>query len=98
MADKIELGKHVTLAEHTTVLTHLNVGYRDHPLQQYFPSFTKPTVFGDGVFVGVNTTVLPGVKIGEGAFIGAASLVHSDVEPWTLVAGVPVKTIRKIRE
>lgn len=98
LADKIQLGQHVTLAEHTTILTHLNVGYRDHPLQRYFPAHTKPTIFSNGVFVGVNSTLLPGVRIGEGAFIGAGSLVHEDVPAWTLVAGVPAKSIRKLEE
>jgi virginiamycin A acetyltransferase len=38
---------------------------------------------------------LPGVKIGDGAIIGMGSVVGSDVEPYTIVAGNPSKMIRK---
>jgi dTDP-4-amino-4,6-dideoxy-D-glucose acyltransferase len=44
--------------------------------------------------LGANCIVLPGVKIGEGATIGAASLVNKDIEPWTVNVGVPAKPIK----
>lgn len=97
LADKIHLGKHVTLADRTVVLTHVNVGYRDHPLQKYFPTFTKKTTFDDGIFVGVNSVVLAGAHIGQGSFVAAGSVVTSNVSDWTLVGGVPAKPIRKIQ-
>ena len=40
-------------------------------------------------------SVLPGVHIGDGAIIGANSLVSKDVEPYTIVAGNPIRVIRK---
>jgi acetyltransferase-like isoleucine patch superfamily enzyme len=51
------------------------------------------TVVGPYAFVGVNAVVMPGVTIGEGAVIGAGAVVTRDVEPWTIVAGVPAKRI-----
>ena len=39
--------------------------------------------------------VLPGVTIGEGAVIGAQSLVKKDCEPWTVYTGIPVKPLKK---
>jgi acetyltransferase-like isoleucine patch superfamily enzyme len=45
--------------------------------------------------IGVRTTVVPGVTIGEGAVVAANSLVTKDVPPWTMVGGVPAKIIRK---
>jgi acetyltransferase-like isoleucine patch superfamily enzyme len=43
--------------------------------------------------VGANSVVLAGVTLGEGAHVGALSLVNRDLEPWTLYAGVPVEPI-----
>ena len=52
----------VTLAERVLVLTHTNVGYRDHPLQARFPAMAAPVVIERGAFLGANVTVLPGVR------------------------------------
>ena len=53
------------------------------------------TVIGNDVWIGQNALILPGVQIGDGAIIGANSVVGSDVEPYTIVAGNPAKIIRK---
>ena len=66
------------------------------------PSFAyvkgKITI-GDYVWIGVYATVLKGVTIGEGAVIAAGSVVTKDVEPYTIVGGVPAKKIgERVRE
>jgi len=48
--------------------------------------------------IGANTVVLPGVRIGEGAAIGANSLVMSDCEPWSVYFGSPVRKLRSRRQ
>jgi acetyltransferase-like isoleucine patch superfamily enzyme len=96
LADAIILEDDVTLAERVTILTHTNVGYADHPLQRYFPPLQAPVRILRGAFVGVNSTILPGVQVGEGAFVAAGSLVNKDVPSWTLIGGVPAKVIRTI--
>ena len=53
------------------------------------------TVIGNDVWIGQNAVILPGVHIGDGAIIGANSIVGSDVEPYTIVAGNPAKVVRK---
>ncbi|MBO7520219.1 MAG: CatB-related O-acetyltransferase, partial [Clostridia bacterium] len=53
------------------------------------------TVIGNDVWIGQNAVILPGVNIGDGAIIGANSVVGSDVEPYTVVAGNPARMIRK---
>ena len=95
--DQVILEDQVTIAQRVNILTHLNVGYRNHPLQKFFPKFSKPVVFKRGSVVGVASTILPGVVVGEESFIGAGSVVTKDVPKRTLVAGVPAKIVRKIK-
>ncbi|WP_290743504.1 CatB-related O-acetyltransferase [Fibrobacter sp. UBA4309] len=56
--------------------------------------FKGDTVIGNDVWIGQNATILSGVHIGDGAIIGANSVVASDVEPYSIVVGNPVKLIR----
>ena len=53
------------------------------------------TVIGNDVWIGQNAVILPGVRIGNGAIIGASSVVGSDVASYTIVAGNPARPIRK---
>jgi len=48
----------------------------------------------DWAFIGPRVTILPGVRIGEGAVVAAGAVVTSDVEPWTMVGGVPATFIK----
>jgi len=48
--------------------------------------------------IGVNAVVLPGVTIGRGAIVGAGSVVTTDVEPFSIVAGVPARLVRRRNE
>lgn len=56
--------------------------------------FKGDTVIGNDVWIGQNAVILPGVHIGDGAIIGASSVVASDVEPYTVAVGNPAETIR----
>ena len=96
LADKVVIGSNTTLAERVMVLTHTNVGYKDHPLKREFPDTYLSVTIGDGVFIGANALLMPGIKVGNGSVVGAKSLVLKDVEPNTVVAGVPAKFIRRI--
>ena len=53
---------------------------------------------GKGVMVGMETMIMPGVTIGEGAVIGAGSLVTKDVPAWTVAMGRPAKVVRILKE
>ncbi|KEQ04312.1 MAG: acetyltransferase [Alphaproteobacteria bacterium] len=50
---------------------------------------------GNDVWIGHGATLLPGVTVGNGAVIGAGAVVSKDVEPYTIVGGVPAKLIRE---
>ena len=67
---------------------------QDIPSTDVF-SFKGDTEVGNDVWIGQNATILPGVHIGDGAIIGASSVVASDVEPYSIVAGNPAKQLRK---
>ena len=52
-------------------------------------------IIGNDVWIGENVTIIAGVRIGDGAMIAAGAVVTKDVEPYTIVGGVPAKPIRK---
>lgn len=56
---------------------------------------SKKVVIGNDVWIGVGVYIKAGVHIGDGAVIGAHAVVTHDVEPYSIVAGVPAKEIRK---
>lgn len=62
------------------------------PLEQQ-EVVAAPVVVGKDAFLGLNCTVLPGVTIGEGAFVGANSLVNRDIPPWSIAVGSPARVI-----
>lgn len=96
LAEAITLERQVTLAERVLILTHLNVGYADHPLQAHFPATASPVVVEAGAFLGANVTVLAGVRIGARSFVAAGAVVTRDVPAGSLVAGVPARVVRAI--
>ena len=57
--------------------------------------FKGDTVIGNDVWIGQNSVILPGVHIGDGAIIGAGSVVGKNVEPYSVVVGNPAREIRK---
>ena len=57
--------------------------------------FKGDTIIGNDVWIGQNAVIMPGVHIGDGAIIGASSVVGSDVAPYTIVVGNPARTLRK---
>ena len=58
-------------------------------------SFKGDTVIGNDVWIGKNVTILPGVHIGDGAIIGANSVVTKDIPAYHIAGGNPCKIIRK---
>lgn len=65
---------------------------------EHLPEGCQETEYGDIVvkddgYIGANCTVMPGITIGEGAVVGANSLVTKDLEPWGIYVGSPCKKI-----
>lgn len=59
---------------------------------------SEPIRINDKAWIGFNSIILKGITIGEGAIVGAGSVVTKDVPPWTIVGGNPAKIIREIPE
>lgn len=78
---------------HNVVFATLN-----HSLEPQMRKFTVPApiVLGRNVWVGSNSTILPGVTIGDNAVVAAGAVVTKDVAPDTVVGGVPARLIRHI--
>lgn len=96
LAEEIVIGDDSTLSEECFILTHTNVGYKNHPLQNEIPSFSAKVLIEKGCFVGIRAVIMPGVTIHEKSAIGACSLVTNDILPGELHAGIPAKLIRKL--
>jgi acetyltransferase-like isoleucine patch superfamily enzyme len=98
LAERVVIADKVTIAERVTILTHTNVGFSDHPLQSRFPAIAQPVSIGFGSFIGACATLLPGVRVGECAFVAAGSLLTKDAPPHSLVGGVPARILRRYRK
>lgn len=71
-----------------------------HGWEQYAPTLEQlrikgDTIVGNDVWIGRRATIMPGVRIGDGAVIGAEAVVTNEVAPYTIVGGNPAKEIRK---
>ena len=81
------------LIGHNTVLATLNHGLLPEERHDLIP---KPIHIGKNVWIGSNSTVLPGVTIGDNAVIGAGSVVTKDIPENMIAVGSPAKVIRSI--
>ena len=70
-------------------------GWDMSPPEKYDLPLKGNTVIGNDVWIGQNAVILPGVHIGDGAIIGANSVVGSNVEPYSKVVGNPARVIQK---
>lgn len=87
--DRVSIGNNVDIASEVRIYNS------EHDIDsEFFTATIAPVIIEDYVFIGPRVTILPGVKIAYGAVIAAGSVVTKDVEPQTLVGGVPAKFIR----
>lgn len=89
----IRIGNNTSIAAHTYIIDH-NHGIELGHLIREQNNLVAPICIGNDVWIAHNCTILKGTIIGDGAVIGAKSLVNSNVEPYSVVCGVPAKHIK----
>jgi len=62
------------------------------------PPSATPVIVEDDVIIGANAVILEGVRVGKGAVVAAGAVVINDVEPYSVVAGVPARFVKKVDE
>jgi maltose O-acetyltransferase len=93
------IGNRVSIATNVTLVVDSNPNNSRLALQPYVQEQlvkTAPVVIEDDVWLGTNAVVLPGVRVGRGAVVGAGAVVTRDVPPFSVVAGVPAHVIRTL--
>lgn len=93
----ITLGNNVHLTNNTTFITH-DGGTLIFRRFQKDLEITKPITIGNDVYIGTNTTILPGVKIGNNVVVGACSVITKDIPDNSVVAGNPARVIKTTDE
>lgn len=92
----------VTIGRFVQIAANVNFETASHALA-FGPGRTRestyaPIVVEDHVWIGSGAIILPGVTIGRGAVVAAGAVVHRDVEPSTVIGGVPARFIRTVPE
>lgn len=107
IADAVDIGDDVLISWGVTITDHnshnMKFSEREQDVEMWHVrdknwSGVKvgKVVIENKVWIGFNTIILKSVTIGEGAIIGAGSVITKDVAAWTIVAGNPAKVIREI--
>ncbi len=87
--EKISVGRNSVIGYNTTILAH------EYLINEYR---LGSVIIGDEVLIGANSTLLPGIEIGDGAIVSAGTLVHKDVPAGAFVGGNPMKIIYSAEE
>ena len=87
IGNNVFLGGEALIGHHNKIGNHVLIGGN--------VSLGGSVTIDDYVSIGVGASIKPGVKIGKGAVVGLGSVVLNDVDPFSIVAGVPAKKIRK---
>ena len=94
---------HVTTGNYCSFAADVQIGGMEHPIYEFSTSAQifrekcisdNKTIIGNDVWVAAGAIIRQGVKIGDGAVVGANSFVNRDVPPYAIVAGSPAKVIK----
>ncbi len=95
--EQVVLGDYVTLSQGVMIL---DGGLSESEILrgvQVKSHYARPVVIKDHVWIGAGAIILPGVTVGESAIVGAGSVVTKNVQSGWLVAGVPARPIRRLK-
>jgi len=93
------IGNYVMIAPNVTLLNSLhNYQNIDIPMIKQGGVENLNSTIEDDVWIGRNVIIMPNITIGKGSVVGAGSIVTKDVEPYSVVGGVPAKLIKRRKE
>ena len=91
----VTIGNHVMMGSECLIYTeNHNFSRLDCTIDQQGYQKPRPVTIGDDIWIGSRVIILPGVSVGNGAIIGAGSVVTHDVPPYAIVGGNPAKVIK----
>ena len=96
----VELEDHVHIANRCLLLCHQR-DLSDYCIGVDYAKLgyhKKKIILKKGCLIGMNSMIMPGVTVGEGAIVGAGSLVTKDVPAWTIATGRPAKVVKHIQQ
>jgi len=110
IGDRCKISSHTFICEGVTIEDEVFVGHNVTFVNDLYPRATsatgalqtekdwvcKTTMIKRGASIGSSATLLGGIVVGEGALIGAGSVVTKDVPPYSVVAGNPAKVLRTL--
>jgi len=88
----VTIGKGCLIAPNVFITDHNHDGKLGTPIYQQ-PCIANPVHLGNDVWIGTHAVILPGVTIGDGAFVAGGAVVNNDVPSNIIVGGVPAKPI-----
>lgn len=87
-------GGEIVLGDYVDIAPQVNIWTLEHdPQDPLFGTKGGAVTLHEYVWIGSRVTILPGVVIGKGAVVAAGAVVTKDVEPWSIVGGVPARRI-----
>ena len=90
---KISLGRNIIVAQYVSVITH-SYNYEKSENIKDQKMYCKDVKIGNDVWLGAYSVIMPGTRIGDGAIIGAHSVVNTDVPDYEIWAGIPARKIK----
>ena len=93
----ITIEDYVSIGMNSMIFAHSNPTCSMYLKKHYYPRKVAPVKIKRGAWIPPGTIILCGVTIGENSVIGAGSLILKDVEPFTVVAGVPAKLVKRLQ-
>jgi len=91
----VEIGDRTLIGYRSQIISANHVIPENKEKIFYSGHSSSKIIIGNDVWIGANSIITPGVKIGEGAVIAAGSVVTKNVKPFSIVGGVPAKLIRQ---